>query len=95
MAEVALATTRGATGTPPRRRRSALRALLREPKVVFGGGFILLLILLALFAPLIAPHDPLEQDLMSGTLPPFGLRPAPTRHTGSAPTTSAATCSRA
>jgi peptide/nickel transport system permease protein len=50
-----------------------LAALLREPKVVGGGGFILVLIFAALAAPLIAPHDPLEQDLMSGTLPPFGF----------------------
>jgi dipeptide transport system permease protein len=48
-------------------------ALLRQPKVVFGGGFILFLIVLALFAPWIAPRDPLAQDLMSGTLPPVGF----------------------
>jgi len=52
--------------------RKALRAALREPKVVIAGGFILLLILLAIFAPWIAPKDPLEQDLMLGTLPPAG-----------------------
>ncbi|MDH6267388.1 dipeptide transport system permease protein [Rhizobium sp. SG_E_25_P2] len=51
----------------------SLRALLMEPKVIFGGGFILLLIVLALFAPWIAPTDPLEQDLMLGTLPPAGM----------------------
>jgi peptide/nickel transport system permease protein len=50
-----------------------LRAMLAEPKVLFGGGFILLLILLALFAPWIAPQDPLEQDLSLGTLPPYGF----------------------
>ena len=50
--------------------RKGLRAALREPKVVVAGGFILLLILLAIFAPWIAPKDPLEQDLMLGTLPP-------------------------
>jgi dipeptide transport system permease protein len=50
-----------------------VRALAREPKVVFAGGFIAFLIVLALFAPLIAPHDPLEQDLLAGTLPPAGF----------------------
>lgn len=50
----------------------SLRAMLSEPKVVLGGGFILLLIFLAIFAPWIAPKDPLEQDLMLGTLPPAG-----------------------
>ncbi len=55
------------------RRGKVLRALLRQPKVVFGGGFVLILIVLAIFAPYIAPHDPQAQDLMSGTLPPFGF----------------------
>lgn len=50
-----------------------MRNLLAEPKVLLGGGFILLLVILALFAPWIAPKDPLEQDLMLGTLPPVGF----------------------
>ncbi len=54
----------------PSRMAKRLRALLAEPKVIFGGGFILILLILAIFAPYIAPKDPLEQDLMSGTLPP-------------------------
>ena len=41
--------------------------------MLFGGGVILVLILLALFAPWIAPNDPLAQDLMLGTLPPAGV----------------------
>ncbi len=49
----------------------SMRGLLREPRVVLGGGFILLLLFLAVFAPMIAPKDPLEQDLMLGTLPPI------------------------
>ena len=55
----------------PSRHSKGLRALLCEPKVVLGGGFILFLIVLAILAPFIAPKDPLEQDLLSGTLPPF------------------------
>ncbi|MDL2400754.1 ABC transporter permease [Rhizobium mayense] len=63
-----------ATASPkPSRTAKRLRALLSEPKVIFGGGFILILIILAIFAPYIAPKDPLEQDLMSGTLPPVWL----------------------
>src|SRR5271169_2713136 len=58
---------------PKRRHAEALAALSREPKVVGGGGFIVLLVVAALVAPLISPHDPLEQDLMSGTLPPIGF----------------------
>jgi len=52
--------------------RKTLSAILAQPKAVVGGGFILLLILVAIFAPWIAPRDPLEQDLMLGTLPPVG-----------------------
>lgn len=47
-----------------------LKLLLREPRVVIAGGFILLLLMLAIFAPVIAPKDPLEQDLMLGNRPP-------------------------
>ena len=50
----------------------ALR-LLRDPKVVFAGGFILLLIVLAVFAPWIAPQDPLAQNLLTATSPPAGF----------------------
>ena len=66
--------------TRPRERGfpETLAALLRDPKVLGGGGFILLLILAAILAPWLAPHDPLEQDLMSGNLPPFGFADAQT-----------------
>jgi len=53
-----------------------LRALLCDPKVIIGGGFILVLIVLAIFAPWIAPHDPLEQDLMLGLYPPAWMQGA-------------------
>lgn len=56
-----------------RRRFSVLMRILGNPKLILGGGFVLALLMVALFAPVIAPHDPLEQDLMSGTLPPFWL----------------------
>jgi dipeptide transport system permease protein len=74
MAEVLLnhdATATGAKARAHEHRR--VRALLAQPKVVFAGGFIVLLITLALCAPLIAPHDPREQDLLAATLPPFGF----------------------
>ncbi|QQR40759.1 ABC transporter permease [Devosia rhizoryzae] len=59
---------------PAKRRRWPLLAvMLRDPKIVFGGGFILVLIVLALGADWIAPHDPLMQDLMLGSLPPAGM----------------------
>ena len=35
-----------------------------------GAALVAVLVLVALAAPLMAPHDPLEQDLMSAQLPP-------------------------
>ena len=37
----------------------------------FGGITIGVLVLVALFAPWLAPHDPLQQDLLNFLLPPF------------------------
>jgi ABC-type dipeptide/oligopeptide/nickel transport system permease subunit len=42
----------------------------RDLRIWLGGGFILLLLAIALLAPLIAPFDPLEQDLMAATAAP-------------------------
>jgi dipeptide transport system permease protein len=56
----------------PRPPSIALR-LARDPKVIVAGGFILLLIILAVFAPFIAPQDPLAQNLLAATLPPLGF----------------------
>ena len=53
-------------------RRQPLLATLKRggPRLWVGGALAALLVLAALLAPLIAPHDPLEQDLMSAQLPP-------------------------
>jgi ABC-type dipeptide/oligopeptide/nickel transport system permease subunit len=68
MTDAAVPSRAAVTRPPPH-----LPAILREPKVLIGGGFVLLLCVLAVFAPWIAPKDPLEQDLMLGTLPPVGF----------------------
>ncbi len=47
------------------------RRMLANRRVVLGGGFILLLLLIAVFAPLLAPQNPLDQDLMLQYAPPF------------------------
>jgi ABC-type dipeptide/oligopeptide/nickel transport system permease subunit len=39
-----------------------------------GGAIVATLILVALFAPWIAPHDPIEQDLLSAQLPPVWMQ---------------------
>jgi ABC-type dipeptide/oligopeptide/nickel transport system permease subunit len=57
---------------PPVARRSRLLAALKRggPRLWAGTALVALLVLAALLAPVIAPHDPLEQDLMSAQLPP-------------------------
>ena len=54
----------------------------------FGAAVMLLAIMAALLAPLVAPYDPLKQNLGNAL-----ARPEP-RRTCWAPTTWAATCSR-
>lgn len=39
-----------------------------------GGAIVAALILVALLAPWIAPHDPIEQDLLSAQLPPVWMQ---------------------
>jgi len=54
-------------GPAPQRR---LRTALKNGRVLFGGTVLAALVVLAAGAPLIAPHDPLSQDLISSFLPP-------------------------
>jgi ABC-type dipeptide/oligopeptide/nickel transport system permease subunit len=42
-------------------------------RLLLAGAWLALVILAAVFAPLIAPHHPLRQDLLLGRLPPFWL----------------------
>lgn len=42
-------------------------------KLWLAGGWLLLALLAAIFAPLVAPQDPLAQDLMLQRLPPFWI----------------------
>ena len=59
-------------GTPsPGPRNDAIGRMLVNRRVVLGGGVLLLFALAAVFAPLFAPHDPVEQDLMLQYVPPF------------------------
>lgn len=51
------------------RRRAGLR-------LWFSAAWLVFLVLVALFAPYIAPKDPLEQDLFAGRLPPFWVHGA-------------------
>ncbi|RWD96222.1 ABC transporter permease [Mesorhizobium sp.] len=51
--------------------RSSRRGL--SPRLWLAGGWLLVALAAAIFAPLIAPQDPLAQDLMLERLPPFWL----------------------
>ncbi|XDA97942.1 ABC transporter permease [Sulfitobacter sp. LCG007] len=44
--------------------------LRRHPSLLIGGGIVVLMILIAIFAPLLAPYDPLAQDITNRTVPP-------------------------
>jgi ABC-type dipeptide/oligopeptide/nickel transport system permease subunit len=56
----------------PHARQARWRAAVKRGGARLWGGsaLVALLVLVALLAPWIAPHDPLEQDLMSAQLPP-------------------------
>lgn len=51
--------------------RKLLRRFLGQKAFVIGFGLLLLFILVALAAPLLAPHDPYLQNLTARNVPPF------------------------
>ncbi len=57
-------------GSLPHGQGSALRRMLANRRVVLGGAVLLFFALAAVFAPFIAPHDPVEQDLLLQYAPP-------------------------
>jgi peptide/nickel transport system permease protein len=52
------------------RRQDFLRTFFSNRLAVFGTAIISIFILMAVFAPLIAPYDPLRQDLVGKFAPP-------------------------
>ena len=48
-----------------------LRRALAEPRVLVGAAITLFILAVAIAAPLLAPHDPTEQDLVNTLLPPM------------------------
>jgi peptide/nickel transport system permease protein len=54
----------------PLARRSAWVALKRDPMGMLGAGLVLAFVLVALFAPWIAPYDPLALDVKAKFQPP-------------------------
>ncbi len=52
-------------------RRTLGRAIVSSPRIMFGLGIFAAMAIAAILAPVLAPHDPLEQDLLNSFLPPF------------------------
>lgn len=71
MVELQDATTTGVTPPSPIR-GGAVRSVLRRPVTMTAAVFVLLLVLVAIFAPLLAPYDPLEQEVINRLKPPSG-----------------------
>jgi peptide/nickel transport system permease protein len=59
-----------AEGGAKAQRKKALRAFVRNRLSLVGAGLILLLVIAAIFAPWIAPRDPLAQDVVNRLSPP-------------------------
>jgi ABC-type dipeptide/oligopeptide/nickel transport system permease subunit len=68
MADIAITSP----ATPPSRLVAALKR--GGPRLWIGAALTAILVLAALLAPMLAPHDPLEQDLLSAQLPPMWLQ---------------------
>ena len=50
--------------------RDFLHAFARNPLALASGGFVLLLLVVAIFAPWLAPWNPVEPDWMALSMPP-------------------------
>src|SRR5690625_7837874 len=60
-----------AASTLPRRRSKAVRRFWRNPRTLFGVIVLALIVLAAVFAPLVATHDPIVQNLRNRLSPPI------------------------
>lgn len=66
--------------TPARAARSS--ALSRRPMLAAGAGLLAAFVLVALFAPVVAPYDPVWQDTTARLLPPSLAHPFGTDNFG-------------
>lgn len=64
------ATAAAATTAPSSGLRQGLRVLVRSRGAVFGLIVLVGLLLMALLAPIIAPYDPVDQELINQNQPP-------------------------
>lgn len=52
-------------------RRSDRWRVLKRPSVVIGGSILLAIVLIAIFAPLLTPYSPYQQDILNRRIPPI------------------------
>ena len=49
------------------------RRISAHTSILIGGSVLAIIVFMAIFAPLLAPHDPFDQDLSRRLLPPFWM----------------------
>jgi len=54
------------------RRQKILRTFMKNKAALIGGIVALVIVIVAIFAPLLSPYDPLEQDVFHRLTPPSG-----------------------
>jgi peptide/nickel transport system permease protein len=85
MTDAAAASVPAAPAAPaaPTPRQLMMRRARRHIGLLLGGGIVLAMLLMAILAPLIAPHDPYAQDLPNRLIDPFwGAEPDPAHPLG-------------
>ena len=63
-----------------RRRGVTLRRLVHSPGGMLGLVLVVLVVLVAVFAPVLSPHDPAKQDIANRLKPPFWLEGGSLEH---------------
>ena len=53
--------------------RRLFRRISAHNSILIGGTVLGAIVFMALFAPLLAPHDPFDQDLSRRLIPPFWM----------------------
>ena len=51
---------------------SAIYFLRRNPRMIVGGAIVLCWLIIAIFAPFLAPHDPIKVNVTDSLIPPGG-----------------------
>jgi len=70
------------SGEAPSRLRQVLRQMRKSKLALPGGAIVLFFIIVAILAPILAPHDPYTNDLISMLMPPSWEHPFGTDELG-------------